>query len=116
MTKILLPPLFKKLFQVFWVVWYDVVSYDLVAFGGDEDVVLDADASEVLVGLKEFVVDIVFVERLTSPEVYEMGDEIDAGFYGHDKALLQPPATAQAVETELRRGAYLFVETDILLS
>ena len=57
-----------------------LTAQDAIAVGGDEHVLLVAQAAEVLVGLDPVVVDMLREPVLGPPLVDELGDEVDAGF------------------------------------
>ena len=93
-----------------------VLAEDAAAVGGDEEVVFQTDAAEVLVGLQQVVVDELLVEAFGTPLVDEGGDEVDAGLVGEHPPGLYAAAAAQAVGAELGGGAHLVVEADVDLS
>ena len=75
-------------------------SQDTAAVFGDEQVVLDADTSEVLVGLQLLVVDELLELALGLPHINEGGDEIDARLVSDHKARFQGLAAAKAAESQ----------------
>ena len=89
---------------------------EAAAVGSDEQVVLNTDASEVLVGVEKVEVEELLAVALRAPEVDEVGDEVDTWLVGDDEALLQPSAHAQAVGAELLKvRTRLLVEAHVNL-
>ena len=76
-------------------------SEDAAAFFGDEQVVLDADATKVLVGLQLLVNDELLELAFGFPHVDEGRDEVDAWFVGDHETRFQGLASAQAAEAYL---------------
>ena len=100
-----------------YLIRYPVFAQEAASVGGDEDVVLDADASEVLVGLELVEVEELGAVSRAPPFVDEGRDEVDAGFVRDDKALLQAASHAQAIGAELFQvWPHLVVEADVGLS
>ncbi len=98
------------------VVGDDVVSEYAGSVGGDEEVVLDADAAKVAVLVYDVKVEILGIGTLGFPLVDESGDEVDARLISDDESLLQAPAEAEAGGAELGRRLYLVIKSDVLLS
>ena len=64
------------------------LAEETAAVLGDEQVVLNADSTEVLVGLQLLVVEELLAMSLGPPLVNEGRNEIDAWLIGNDKAFL----------------------------
>ena len=106
----------NKSLDIVGVVGDDALAEDTASRVGDEDIVLQTDATEVFVGFEEVVVDELLVEAFGTPFVNKGGNEVDAGFVGEHPAGLYAAAAAQTIGAELRRGANLIVETYVDLS
>ena len=93
---------------------YALLAEEAAAVLGDEDVVLDADAAEVLI-LFDFVeAEELLAVAALAPVVDEGRDEVDARLVGDDEAFLQAAPHAQGVGTELvENGARLLVEAHV---
>ena len=91
-----------------------LLAQEAAAIGGDEDVVLDADAAKVLVGLQFVKVEELGAVAAGTPVVDQGWNEVDARLVGHHKALLQTAAHAQGVGAELvQTGPGLLVKADV---
>ena len=90
-----------ELFKLVHMVWYDLIAYDAASFFRDNDIVFDANATEVAVVVDCIVVDEVFVKSLAFPKVDEMRNEIDARFHCHYESFLYATAASQAIESKL---------------
>ena len=83
----------------------------------DENVILDADAAEVLIRLELVEVDELLAVSAGFPVVDERRDEIDAGLVGKHETFLQLAAHTQTVGAELFEvRACLLVEAHVYLS
>ena len=77
---------------------WDGSAKDAAAIIGDEQVVFDADATEVLVGFQLVVVDEILVLAFGFPDVDEGRDEVDARLIGDHETWLEGLAATQAAE------------------
>ena len=73
-----------------------------VAVGGDQDIVLDADAAKVLIFAECVVVDVLAVAAFGGPGFDQRRDEVHAGFHRHHHAGQQRLAQAQVAQAEQR--------------
>ena len=92
-------------------VGYSVLSDKAATVFSDEHIVLNTDASEVLIGLEFVKVEELFAVSACLPVVDEGRNEIDAGLVGHHESFFQSAAHAQAVSAKLFEvGSCLLVE------
>ena len=92
------------------------LAEEAAAIGSNQDIIFDADAAEILIGLQLVEVKEVLTVSACFPIIDEGRDEIDARLVCYNKALLQSAPHAQTVRTELlqiRTG--LLVETYVNL-
>ena len=104
-------------FNLLHMVWDALCAEETATVVGDENVVFDADAAEVLVGFQKVEIEEVLAMPTCAPLIDEGGDEVDAWFVGHDETFLQATTATQAIRAELFQvWAYLIVETHVNLS
>ena len=83
----------------------------------DENVVLDADTAEILVGFEHVEVQEFLAMPAGLPVIDEGGDKVDAWFVGHHESFFQSSTHAQTVRSKLLKvRTRLFVEAHIDLS
>ena len=84
---------------------------------GDEQVILQTDAAEVVVlFLQQCEIDILGIDALLLPFLNKSGDEVDTGLVRYDVAGLEHLAHTQRTETELCRTLISIVITDVVLA
>ena len=90
-----------KSFYIFGVIGYSVFADEATAIFCDEQVIFQAYASKVFVGLELVEIDKLLAVSTCLPVVNERGNEIYARFVRHNKTLLQASAHTQAVGSKL---------------
>lgn len=102
---------------VVYVVGDSILAQETASLCCDEDVVLQTDASKVLVGLYLIKAEEFCTMSFALPVVYERRDKVDAWLVGHHPTLMQTSSTAKTVGAELIQiRTNLFVKSHIRLS
>ena len=97
----------KIFFNFGHMVGYALLAEEAAACGGDEHVVFDAHAAEILEFLDFVEAEELGIRALAPPKVDEVGDEVYARFVGDHMAYFQAAGKAQTGKAELGRGARL---------
>ena len=101
---------------IVYVVGDSILAQETASLCCDEDVVLQTDASKVLVGLYLIKAEEFCTMSFALPVVDERRDKVDAWFVGNDKSLLQTASHAKTTCSELVEiWSYLIIKANIHL-
>jgi hypothetical protein len=98
-----------EVFEILGMVGDALGTEESAAVLGDQQVVLNTDATEILVGLEFVEIKELLTMSLFPPKVDKMGDEVDTGFVGQYKALFQFATHTQTISAELFKVRTRFV-------
>lgn len=98
-------------------IWDSLLAQITATVGSNKDVVLNADATKVLISLQKIEVEEFCTMAFAPPLVDESRNKVNARLIGHDKAFLQTTSATEAICSKLVEvRTHLVVEANISLS